>query len=84
MPSMIAAPIDEASGGHDQTSLRFATSAGEALPVSLYERWTEAFGITLNDGLGTAEMWHVLITNKPRQVPAEDARQGRLRRRGAR
>jgi len=49
-------------------SLRFATSAGEALPVSLYERWRAAFGAELLDGLGTAEMWHIFLTNLPGEV----------------
>ncbi|HEV8631720.1 MAG TPA: benzoate-CoA ligase family protein [Thermoanaerobaculia bacterium] len=49
-------------------SLRFATSAGEALPVPLYERWKAAFGVELLDGLGTAEMWHIFLTNLPGAV----------------
>ena len=49
-------------------SLRFATSAGEALPVPLYHRWKEHFGVELLDGLGTAEMWHIFVTNRPGDV----------------
>ncbi|HMR77378.1 MAG TPA: AMP-binding protein, partial [Polyangiaceae bacterium] len=52
------------AGAQDLSSLRFATSAGEALPVELYERWKAAFGVELLDGLGTAEMWHVFVTNR--------------------
>ncbi len=47
----------------DLSSLRLATSAGEALPVPVYERWKQTFGVELLDGLGTAEMWHVFLTN---------------------
>lgn len=47
----------------DLSSLRLATSAGEALPETLYHRWKEQFGVELLDGLGTAEMWHIFITN---------------------
>jgi len=47
----------------DLSSLRLATSAGEALPESLYHRWNDRFGVELLDGLGTAEMWHIFITN---------------------
>lgn len=47
----------------DLTSLRFATSAGEALPETLYHRWKDTFGVELLDGLGTAEMWHIFVTN---------------------
>jgi len=49
-------------------SLRLATSAGEALPAELYERWKETFGIEMLDGLGTAEMWHIFLTNHPGRV----------------
>ena len=52
----------------DVSSLRLATSAGEALPVELYERWKKTFGVELLDGLGTAEMWHIFISNKPGAV----------------
>ncbi len=47
----------------DLSSLRFATAAGEALPETLYHRWKDMFGVELLDGLGTAEMWHIFITN---------------------
>ncbi len=48
----------------DLSSLRVATSAGEPLPVELYNRWKSIFGVELLDGLGTAEMWHVFLTNR--------------------
>ena len=68
-PKMVAAMIELA--GHrevDLSCLRFATSAGEALPPSLYDRWKETFGVELYDGLGTAEMWHVFVSNQPGAV----------------
>jgi benzoate-CoA ligase family protein len=52
----------------DLSSLRFATSAGEALPPELYGRWKQSFGVEILDGLGTAEMWHIFITNRPGDV----------------
>jgi benzoate-CoA ligase family protein len=48
----------------DLSSLRVATSAGEALPAELYEKWKRAFGVELLDGLGTAEMWHIFVSNR--------------------
>ena len=48
----------------DLSSIRCATSAGEALPVELYERWKRTFRVELLDGLGTAEMWHIFISNR--------------------
>ena len=52
----------------DLSCLRVATSAGEALPPSLHRRWHDTFGVELLDGLGTAEMWHVFISNRPGEV----------------
>ena len=52
----------------DFSSLRLATSAGEALPSELHERWMETFGVELLDGLGTAEMWHIFLSNRPGDV----------------
>jgi benzoate-CoA ligase family protein len=49
----------------DLSCLRLATSAGEALPVELDARWRATFGVELLDGLGTAEMWHIFISNRP-------------------
>ena len=56
------------ASSQDLSSLRFATSAGEALPETLYHRWKETFGVELLDGLGTAEMWHIFISNRPGDV----------------
>jgi benzoate-CoA ligase family protein len=44
--------------------LRVCTSAGEALPAELHTRWRSVFGVPLLDGLGTAEMWHIFISNR--------------------
>jgi benzoate-CoA ligase family protein len=64
-PSAINAMMsDPAAADADLSSIRFATSAGEALPETLYHRWKDRFGIELLDGLGTAEMWHIFITNR--------------------
>jgi len=66
VPTMVNKMVnDETVGDRDLSCLRFATSAGEALPVPLYHRWMEVFGIDLLDGLGTAEMWHIFVTNRP-------------------
>ncbi|HEY6110370.1 MAG TPA: benzoate-CoA ligase family protein [Gemmatimonadales bacterium] len=69
VPTMVNRMVSHPDAARqDLSSLRFATSAGEALPVELYERWTGAFGVELLDGLGTAEMWHIFITNRPGAV----------------
>ena len=56
------------AAGQDLSCLRLATSAGEALPPSLHHRWNDTFGVELLDGLGTAEMWHIFISNRPGDV----------------
>lgn len=50
--------------------VRLATSAGEALPASLYQRWTARFGIDIIDGIGMTEMLHIFLSNAPGQVRA--------------
>lgn len=62
---MLSAPD---ASKQDLSSLRLATSAGEALPETLYHRWKDTFGVELLDGLGTAEMWHIFISNSPGDV----------------
>ena len=51
------------AASQDFRSLRAATSAGEALSPELYRRWVDLFGVPILDGLGTAEMWHIFLTN---------------------
>jgi benzoate-CoA ligase family protein len=58
------------AGDMDVSSLRLATSAGEPLPAELHRRWDETFLIDLLDGLGTAEMWHIFISNRLGDVKA--------------
>jgi benzoate-CoA ligase family protein len=69
VPAMIAKMVDHPDAAdQDLSSLRVVTSAGEALPVSLHERWRKTFGVDVLDGLGTAEMWHVFLSNLPGDV----------------
>jgi acyl-coenzyme A synthetase/AMP-(fatty) acid ligase len=44
--------------------VRLATSAGEALPAPLYQRWTEWFGVDILDGIGMTEMLHIFLSNR--------------------
>jgi benzoate-CoA ligase family protein len=69
VPTMINQMVSHpAAARQDLSCLRLCTSAGEALPVELHRRWTETFGVELLDGLGTAEMWHIFLTNRPGAV----------------
>jgi benzoate-CoA ligase len=58
----------EGAAARDLSSLRICLSAGEALPVELYRRWVETFGVEIYDGIGSAEMFHIYITNRPGDV----------------
>ncbi|MCC6572497.1 MAG: benzoate-CoA ligase family protein [Planctomycetes bacterium] len=46
-------------------TVRFMWSAGEALPRDLHERWDKAFGVPIIDGIGSAETFHIYISNRP-------------------
>jgi benzoate-CoA ligase family protein len=59
--------VDDARS-RDISSIRFCYSAGEALPVELYQRWKEKFDVEICDGIGSAEMFHIYITNRPGDV----------------
>jgi len=69
VPTMMAALLSsERLGRADLSSLRLSLSAGEALPASLYGQWKERTGVEVLDGLGSAEMFHIYISNAPGDV----------------
>jgi benzoate-CoA ligase len=51
-----------------QVALRLCSSAGEALPRDIGERWTAHFGCEIIDGIGSTEMLHVFLSNRPGDV----------------
>ena len=55
----------EADFRYDLSSLRFAVSAGEALPKPLFDSWKRRFGTEILDGIGSTEMLHIFISNIP-------------------
>ncbi len=62
---MLASPALPAK---KDTQLRLVSSAGEALPSELGERFTAHFGVEIVDGIGSTEMLHVYLSNRPGQV----------------
>ncbi|TMR97131.1 benzoate-CoA ligase family protein [Nonomuraea basaltis] len=50
------------------TSVRLGTSAGEALPAPLQERFTRRFGVEIIDGIGSTEALHIFLSNRPGEV----------------
>ena len=73
----------EADTQADLSSLRFMWSAGEALPSELHARWDRRYAVPIIDGIGSAESFHIYISNRPgdirpgslgRLVPGYEAR----------
>ncbi len=62
---MLQAPEGER---RDISSVRLMWSAGEALPHELHERWDRAFGVPVIDGIGSAESFHIYISNRPSDI----------------
>jgi 2-aminobenzoate-CoA ligase len=69
--------------GFDISSLRKCVSAGEPLPKATFERWREATGLEIIDGIGSTEMLHIFVSSsgddiRPgstgRAVPGYEAR----------
>jgi benzoate-CoA ligase len=52
----------------EQVALRMASSAGEALPAEIGERWQRHFGVHIVDGIGSTEMLHIFLSNRPDRV----------------
>ncbi len=55
----------------DLSSVRMSISAGEALPGPIFLRWKEKVGHPPIDGIGSTEMTHIFISNRP-----DDAKPG--------
>lgn len=52
----------------DISTLHSLISAGEALPPRIYRDFKLRYGVEIYDGIGSAEMFHVYITNRPGDV----------------
>jgi benzoate-CoA ligase len=52
----------------DAVRLRLVSSAGEALPAEIGERFKRHFGIDIVDGIGSTEMLHIFMSNRPDAV----------------
>jgi len=52
----------------EQLKLRLCISAGEALPEGLARRWIERTAVEILDGIGSTEMLHIFISNRPGEV----------------
>jgi len=69
VPSNYAALLGYAEGKTpDLSSIRYGISAGEALPAAIFQRFKDRFGIEILDAIGSTEMLHMFIANRPGAV----------------
>ena len=63
--AMLASPALPAA---KTMAVRLVSSAGEALPADIGERFKAHFGVDIVDGIGSTEMLHIYLSNRPGQV----------------
>ncbi len=65
VPTLYVAMLaSDALPAREQVRLRVCTSAGEALPREVGERFSAHFGCDILDGLGSTEMLHIFLSNR--------------------
>src|SRR5580658_3906007 len=69
VPTFYAAFLaSPAAPARSDVKLRRCVSAGEALPQDVGRRWSERYGADILDGIGSTEMLHIFLTNRPGDV----------------
>jgi benzoate-CoA ligase len=69
VPTLYAALLADAGRPKKgELKLRVCTSAGEALPADIGKRWTAEYGCEILDGIGSTEMLHIFLSNRPGHV----------------
>lgn len=71
VPTLYGSMIDlaERSGRvFDLSSIRLCVSAGEPLPASFVRKWRQLFNVDILDGIGTTEILHIFISNRPGDI----------------
>ncbi|HPD14356.1 MAG TPA: benzoate-CoA ligase family protein [Planctomycetota bacterium] len=62
--------LAEKAGRTSLGRVRMCVSAGEPLPKPLFERWRDRFGVEILDGIGSTEILHIFISNRPGRARA--------------
>jgi len=68
VPTLYAAMLSAKLPARETVALRACISAGEALPRNIGERWKQHFGVDILDGIGSTEMLHIFLSNRPGEV----------------
>jgi len=54
--------------GVPEAQMRICISAGEALPEEIGKKWQALWGVDILDGVGSTEMLHIFLSNRPGDV----------------
>ncbi len=67
VPTSYAASLHLAEKNELKTlgRVRMCVSAGETLPAHIFEKWHQRFGVEILDGIGSTEILHIFISNRP-------------------
>lgn len=70
VPTLYAAMLAYPQGTPASSSqrLRWCVSAGEALPAEIGQSFKAKFGVDILDGVGSTEMLHIYVSNRPGEV----------------
>ncbi|MCP5088715.1 MAG: benzoate-CoA ligase family protein [Rhodobacteraceae bacterium] len=70
VPTLYAAMLADPSCVPENSSerLRLCISAGEGLPEDIGQSWEERMGVSVLDGIGSTEMLHVFLSNRPDDI----------------
>ena len=69
VPTLYASLLaDPAKPVKSELALRMCTSAGEALPAEIGRKWTAQYDVEILDGIGSTEMLHIFLSNRPGEV----------------
>lgn len=60
--------LEKSGRKYDLSTVRLCVSAGEALPKVIFERWKEIFNLEIMDGVGSTDVGHIFLSNRPGQV----------------
>lgn len=70
VPTLYAAMVHYWEDGKPlpDVTLRTCISAGEALPEEIGKKWKAQWGVDILDGVGSTEMLHIFLSNRPGDV----------------
>ncbi|MGE0767715.1 MAG: benzoate-CoA ligase family protein [Hyphomicrobiaceae bacterium] len=70
VPTLYAAMLAHPGSTRDLSfpRLKACVSAGEALPAEVGEAWRRRFGVDILDGVGSTEMLHIYVSNRPDDI----------------